>query len=217
MLIVGMSAMPVAAQEVLFGQTMGSVYLSDSPTEYQPNKMDAALFTPFSVYLVTDIDYGDIGQSGINGAVGMQAYEVGVDFPPELTLISATIRNLSVNLGGNSNLIVGLNPKITASQTPIDLVEFSLGAFSASTVLTDMHFTLHATTPSSFDPAVPGFNDSSNALECQKADGSPIKCLRPFAIAWQMSINCESQCVSRNTGRPNANTSWSALKGNFAN
>jgi len=203
-----------AADEVRFGQTMGTLYLSASPTEYQPNQTGVSLFTPFTVYLVPDIDYADIGHPELNAGTGMQAYEVGVEFPAELTLISAIIRNSSTSPGGGTtNLIVELSPTILAAQTPIDLVEFSLGAFSDTIDLTDMCLELHASAPSSFDPAAPGFNDSSDALECHTADGSPIQCLRAFEYVRPMGINCRRQCCW--TIDPVEESSWSTLKADF--
>jgi hypothetical protein len=211
MLVVGMTALPVVAQTTI-GQPLGWIYISANNTTYDPD-IQIAPFTPISIYLMLNIDYGYINQAGLNSSVGPFSYEAAVVIPPVFTVTAALIRNKSLNLGSDRNLIVGLNPAILANTTPIDLVEYTIGAFTPGADLVDLEFSIAAATPSSFSPAVPGMADNTAFGECT-FDGNPVKCLRPFAKISRAVSNCSADCV---VPMPVEHNSWSALKGNFSN
>jgi hypothetical protein len=225
LLVLGGTAASSMAQT--FGQELGSLYLSRSQTEYQPNLGGAgvngapdedpiASFQNFSFYIVTEIDYADIGLGNQNGAAGLQAWEAAIDLGEAvgLTVLSRTMfPGGAGDLGnGNDNWVVFLGSQVTALSTPFVLVEYS-GGFFGGEPPSDILVPIGSSSPSSFNPPVPGWNEGVALGECT-LNGNPIKCLRPYAFTGRMTINCVTQCLDVN----NVSTetpSWGAIKANY--
>lgn len=179
------------AQSSGFGEPLGHLYFSAEPTSYDPN-ITAPSFVPFTVYLVADLDYADIGREELNSNSGIAAFEMDMQLPglgSDFLVLSARIRNVAVNIGDQTNVIVGINPPVLAAQTPIDLVEYTFLSVSP-TVPTDARIEAGPASPSSFSPATPGWAESADIGECTNpVSGAPTKCLRAFAEVSPAVIN----------------------------
>lgn len=109
---------PLVLGQTTPGEPPGLVYFSESPTHHDPF-INVAPFTPFTLYLVADIDYADLGRADLNASVGIQAWEAGAVIPglgEDFLITSATIRNESVNVGNNTCI---LDPVAQESWTEI--------------------------------------------------------------------------------------------------
>lgn len=217
-LTVAMSAAPAFAQNSSFGQPLGWLFLSaDNTAPYEPN-ISAAPLTPFKVYLMVSLSYSYIGQGNLDNGVGIVAWEASVDIPglgPDIIIQSAIFRNEGAVFGTDTNIQHGMSAPIVAADTPIDLVEYNMVVFN-STGVSDVELTLGPSSPTSFDPAAPGFNDSQDIGECTNpVNGDPQACLRPFAKLTGTIINCRRpECFPP---RPVAKTRWSAIKASYGN
>lgn len=180
-----------SAQDDRFGEPLGHLYFSSEATSYVP-VITAPSFVPFTVYLVADLDYAEIGREELNFSTGIQAWEMGMELPglgSDFVVLNAVIRNLSINVGNSTNVIVGIAPALLAFETPIDLVEYAFLS-PASPVPTDVTLSAGPSSPSSFDSAGPGWSESNNVGECiNPVTGTSTNCLRTFAQVSPALIN----------------------------
>lgn len=197
-LLLSITLTPTAsAQSSSFGTPLGWLSVSADNTSYDPD-IQAQPFVPFHVFLVADLDYGDIGRPELNSSTGIQAWEAGLDIPglgSDLIITGKVIRNGGVELGDQTNNIIGLYSAILADQTPIDLVDYTVLSLVAGG-LQDVRLTLGPSTPSSFSPERPGMADNIPVDECTNpVTGEPTSCLRAFANTSPAVINCVNDCI----------------------
>jgi hypothetical protein len=127
------SALAQTERSDVYDTPLGSIYVSQFPDSYYPYYQLFPLFSPQNVYIVADIDFGQIGGASQNLTNGIRAWEGGLTVPPGITILSATVTQQAINLGqGNADYIVGVGPAIiTADSTPRPLVTLSLFAQAA--------------------------------------------------------------------------------------
>ncbi len=211
MLTVTLSAASVFAQGSTPGQTMGILSVSGNGTAYMPN-ITVVPGTPFDLFILAELDYGDIGRPSLNASTGLRAWEAGLTIPSSFLIAQATIRNVALNLGTppNTDFLVGLTTAIIANTTPIDLVQYSI-VFFGGAAPTDLLLELGQASQSSFNPPAAGFNDNIDVGECiNLATGGGTECLRPFAVVRPAVVNCVNNCIT-----PVETPSWGAIKANF--
>ena len=218
LLTLSMTIIPIGAQAQNsgFGVPLGWLYLSaDNTGPYLP-LIDAGVFTPFKVYLMVELSYASIGRGDLDNGVGLVAWEASVDVPglgPDIIIQSAIFRNEGAVFGTDTNIQHGMSAAIVAADTPIDLVEYNMVVFNSQGV-NDVELTLGPSSPTSFAPATPGFNDSQDVGECTNpVNGDPQACLRPFSRLSGAIINCTTDCG----GGPVAETRWGAIKARYGN
>lgn len=115
----------------VYDTPMGSIYISPFPDSYYPYFQSFPTFSAQNVYIVADIDFGDIGAASQNLLNGVRAWEGGVTAPPGVTILGADVEG-AINLGqGPTDYIVGVGtPIITADSTPRPLVTLSFLALA---------------------------------------------------------------------------------------
>lgn len=136
------SALAQFERSDVYDTPMGSIYVSTLPDAYQPHLYIGPSFVPFDIYIVADIDFGDIGAASQNLTNGIRAWEGGVTAPPELTLIGQDWEG-AFNLGqGAFDYIVGIGtPILSAESTPRPLVTLSFLSLHGYSVPFEMHIT----------------------------------------------------------------------------
>jgi len=125
-------AAPLGAQVNLVDEPLGALYLSPYPDRYS-GIIDGNLMTfgsPFTVYLVAEIDFADIGATEQNASNGLSAWEASVQFPAGLTVLAIQrYPDTSINFGtaeqNTLNYLVGLGSTVPAGG-PVVLVEFQV-------------------------------------------------------------------------------------------
>ncbi len=228
--LAGMSA-PVAAQTG-FGQPFGEIYFAFDVQDRNSTCVEAGspdaipTFVPFDFFLVVNVNFEAIGQGQQNATNGIDAWEVRVITPPEITLAGQVLNpSTSINVGGPGDWIVGTGGLITAASMPFAVVNYS-GILLQD--VPDLEFSMSIPSPSSFDVtggpgAFPGW------LEENGIGGECINnCLRPFT-GWdgtQTNANGRDGCAYKlvvNKSTPcdcviataTTNESWGAVKSRF--
>ena len=187
-----------AAQNSSFGEPLGRVYYSADPTSIQPS-ITAEPFVPFDVYMVLDLDYGDIGRPELNATTGVAAWETNLELAglgSDFIILSARIRSIALNVGDRTNIIAGVSPPVLADQTPIDLVQYTLFA-PVTDVPSDVVVTGGATTPTSFDPPSPGWVESLRTVNLRYC-GVPMA----SAFGQARTVPTWSSCRPSHWGNP---------------
>ena len=144
--IVAMSSMAFAQPE----QFDAGIFGDDAGTM---TSMAAVDFVPFNVYVVGfDLD----GQ--------VKAMEWSVDFPANLTILGLTLAGPAPgNIGDNLNVIAFTGACVDAAG-PFVLGAYNVGFFAPGAAQPDVALCLGASTPSSFNPAAPGYSQCDNTL-----------------------------------------------------
>jgi hypothetical protein len=127
------SALAQTERSDVYDTPLGSIYVSPFPDSYYPYFQSFPNFSPQNVYIVADIDFGEIGGASQNLTNGFRGWEGGVTVPPGVTVVGSVVTSAAVNLGqGSTDFIVGVGPAIiTAASTPRPLVTLSLLALAA--------------------------------------------------------------------------------------
>lgn len=201
-------AQPVGAQVNLVDEPLGALYLSPYPDRYS-GVIDGNLMTfgvPFKVYLVADIDFGDIGAAEQNASNGLSAWEASVQFPAGLTVLAIQrFPDTSINFGtaeqNTLNYLVGLGSTVPAGG-PVVLLEFLVLALR---YFPDEWIRLGpvTTTPSVVD--APAWLEAVPASGCV-VNEQPTPCLYRFG---------EIRDVRISFGLPAEATSFGAMKARY--
>lgn len=149
-----------------YGPELGRLYLSFD----EANDVPCATFGSgqvFRIYVMADIDFADVADSGRNLTDGLSAVEFRVDWDPtDLTLVGSNSPiSSAVNLGnsdpGFEEIILGLGECVPVGNGPTVVWEFSFITFSP---IPERSFTLSPITDSSFAGAPTG--DAAGWVEC---------------------------------------------------
>lgn len=180
-------AMPAQAQDnQLYPDRVGSLYLSAEEGSYVSSLTTGG--ANFTVYLVADIDFADVGDAGQNLSNGIGAWEAAVTLPdnPGLFLLT-TIYTQAVDVGNKDtnvkNFIVGTGTTLSVGQ-PTTLVTFNL---LETTPLGPTAMTLGPATPASYAGEVVW--REAAALNGCDLNGADEKCIFRFAFLGSLSLN----------------------------
>lgn len=113
-------------------------------------------FVPFNFYVVG---------FGLDGLV--KGYEFSLTAPPTFTILTAALSGPApLNVGNNTNVIVGAGGCVDAGQGAFVLTSYNGGFFApgSATGVADIAFCLGGATPSSFAGGVPGYLQCDNTL-----------------------------------------------------
>lgn len=174
----------------VYDTPMGSIYVSPFPDTYVEYFQNFPLFTQTNVYVVADIDFGDIGQASQNLSNGIKAWEGSVTVPPQVNLLAAPYEG-ELSLGNSLNdfiIAVGL-PIITASSTPRPLV--TLQMFATTDTLPTFNMELGAASQTTFDN-VSIWQEYLTLNGCQNVQTNlPFPCFFVWDFAGSMLISNE--------------------------
>ena len=165
-----------------FGTPMGELYLSAEPRA-RVASLSMEPLVPSAFFVVTTVDFGDIGRPELNADNGLAAWEARVVVPPQLLVIGRTLSpSTSLNLGSLDNWIVGTGQMLPAQDTPLALARYDVVVVQEG--LVGLRVTLGAPTPSSFD-VFEGPGPQPGWLEAMATGECPYPCIRPFASEWK--------------------------------
>ncbi len=169
---------------------LGSIYVSAFPDWYFPYFPSFPTFVEQKIYVVADIDFGDIGAPSQNLTNGIRAWEGGVTMPPELTILSTEVEG-AINLGlGLTDFVVGIgSPILTAASTPRPLVTISVVALGSDSFTSWMGVT-PVSTPSF--PGVSVWIEELTINGCQNVVSAlPTQCFFVWDFVGSMLISNE--------------------------
>ena len=176
-----------ASHAVEFGQPLGQLYLSFDASERVESQRISA-FRSFRVYLLAEVDYGQLGNSGQNFVNGISSWEARIQLPAELLVLERVTPGSCCEVGCSKrgtpdNWFVSLCNEATAAFSPVVLVEYLC-------LLTDLQteglkIGIAPAQPSSFADLgprqpMPGWRERLPSGFCGQQ-----RCLRPFMDGWQ--------------------------------
>ena len=205
-LLVLAPAAPMAQlQPKLEGLPLGEAYLSAAGDQYT-SEIEAVPFTPFTFYLVVDMDYTAIAlDDTMNTVNGLKGWEMGVDVPAQITVTNRSLNPpTSLNLGGTDDWIIGTGQLVPAGATPLVLVTYSALILES---VENVVIGVKNVSNSSFNPPAPGWAEFLNTNECYREDGTFQPCLRRFTQTSPLTVNPSPV--------PTEQTSFGSLKARY--
>jgi len=140
MVIMALAASTAHAQQNLYSERLGSLFASPYEDRYvdvmDGNQVTAGV--PFTVYLMADIDFGDIGEAGQNVNNGIGGWEAAVTFPAGVFLLATekypteTVLDFGSVSGSTTEYVIGTGSNIAVGTAPSKLIEWTIlgsGAF----------------------------------------------------------------------------------------
>lgn len=205
LLVLGAMASPVMAQSDV-AEPLGSLYLSPINDQYQSTMQLVPLFAAQTMYLVADVDFGDIGAAEQNASNGIRAWEGSITVPASMIITNRTYTpTTALNFGLVPNdYIVGTGVLLAASSMPRPLLTID---FILSAAIPAPGFEMVLGPPLSSPQTVPGQAVWQEALTLNgctnRVTNAPEKCFFPFAFLGSLTIS---------TGVSNHESTWGGLK-----
>lgn len=174
-----------APAQVSYGPDLGRLYLSFDPNAEQTCQAVSTTNPDgdyFTVYVMADVDFADIGMAGRNSTDGLSAWEATVVFEdqPDLDVFRTNISYPSAPgsvdlgeqqaIGGDAyhELIVGTGECLDVSQGPVVLAALEFVAAPTGGIIEDVKIRLEPAQVSSFTGAPNG--DGPGWVECLPFD-----------------------------------------------
>lgn len=204
LLVTGAIARPVMAQSDV-GAPLGSLYLSASNNSYEPIMQNLVVSQIYTIYLVADIDFADIGRPEQNASNGMTAWEASITAPPSMFILSRDrTPPESLRIGADDNdFIVALGSTLAASTFPRPLVTIS---FLLGGPVPAPGFEM-VVAPARAAQTVPGeavWLEAQTANGCTNTlSGAPEACIFPFAFLGNLTVSTDISAEE---------SSWGELK-----
>lgn len=193
LLVMGAMASPVMAQSDV-GAPLGSLYLSPLEDAYQSYVQSIPLFVAQTIYLVADVDFGDIGAPEQNATNGIRAWEASITQPAQMIITARTLTPpTALNFGLVPNdYIIGVGTTLTASTMPRPLLRID---YIVSGAIPAPGFEMEVGPPLSSPQTVPGlaiWQENLTLNGCTgRVSGAPEKCFFPFANLGNLTVSTE--------------------------
>lgn len=206
------AAVPVSAQSDI-GTAMGSLFVSATSDSYEPF-VTVEPFTLFEFFVITEIDYADVGLPALNGENTMGAAEFRLDVDPRLILGNPVIGpGDGIQVGVAPDYILGFSAGLPSGQFSSVL---SFQAMIANEEATDAYVLLTGVqdAPATFENGEPGWAERGLSEPCtNRASGAPIACLRNFVRIEGLVVNCTNEPACRAV--PTEQRSFGGLKARY--
>ena len=207
LLIAAAVAAPAHAQ-IYQGGPLGALYATTNAASYVGELGNIPLATPFTFYLVIDIDFADIGAPEQNSSNGLLAWDGRVTAPAGLTIIGNTVSPASsVDIGTKSaptyDYIVGTGQLVQVG-APVPVVTFQALLLAPTT---DNIIVRVGRPALGSIPDAPAWGEAVALNGCESSPGRATQCLFAFA---------ETRNLVLNSGEiDNDETSFGSLKSRF--
>jgi hypothetical protein len=194
------------------GTPMGSLFVSGSEGAYEPF-VAAPAFTPFRIFVVTELDYADVGLPALNGVNTMAALEFRLDIDPRIVVLNTVFGyGDGQQIATAPDYVLGFAPGLPSGMfAPVATIDAMLLEEA-----TDAYVLIEGVVDifSSFENGEPGWAERGLSEDCtNRVWGTPEPCLRNFVRIEGMVVNCTDLPACRAV--PTERMDWGGVKARY--